>query len=85
MARSSPVKPLQGRSVLSGGRFLTLYDEDGTPRANLVRQSERHSDPTYTTALRLIEAQRRLQHRVMSMKRRARICAGVSRHPKRDE
>ena len=85
MPGSSPVKPLRGRSVSSRKHVLTLYDEDGMPRANRVRPNGGHGDPTYTTALRLIEAQSWLQHRVMSMKRRARICAGVSRHPKRDE
>jgi len=59
MAKSSPVKPLRGKSVLTQKRWMTVFDEDGTPRENKVRGSKGHADPTRSTALRLIRVQSR--------------------------
>jgi len=62
MAKSSPVKPLRGKSVLTQKRWMTVFDEDGTPRENKVRGGKGHADPTQATALRLIRAQSRERH-----------------------
>lgn len=59
MPRSSPVKPLHGKALLTQKPWLTLFDEDGMPRENKVRGGGGHADPTRSTALRLIRAQSR--------------------------
>jgi hypothetical protein len=57
MPKSSPVKPLHGKSLMSQRQWMTVFDADGTPRENRVRAGRGHSDPTHATALRLIRAQ----------------------------
>ena len=60
MSRSSPVKPLMGRFLLTQKDWATVFDPDGTPRENRTR-STAHPDPTLSTALRLIAAERRMK------------------------
>ena len=57
MLKTSPVKPLHGKSVLTQKCWETAFDADGTPCENKVRGSKGHADPTRATALRLIRVQ----------------------------
>jgi|GEM_PF-6910828 len=58
MSKSSPTRPLSGRSILYRRNTWTKCDGDGMPRTNLTRLPPWSVDPTRRRALALIDAQR---------------------------